>query len=140
MQAACFSPYACETDIKRAINVEQRIGLRFVLFSSVLFSSDDSDNEWRTNRDLIVPSPFEWSDSNDDCVSLSQHKLAKKKQLAEHHVVPNSTSGTTQTGSDGKEFEEEEVEEEDVEQSIDGQSGTAFESTMTAAIFRGLPR
>jgi hypothetical protein len=42
-----------------------------------------------------------------------------KKQLADHHVEPNSTSGSDE--------EEEEVVEEVVEQSIDAQSGTAFE-------------
>ncbi len=88
------------------------------------FSSDDSDNERSTNRDFVVPSPVELSDSADDDVSPSQHKLAMKKQLADHHVVPNLKSGSDE--------EEEEVEEE---QSIDGQSGTSFESTSTTAIF-----
>ena len=55
-----------------------------------------------------------------------------KKQLADNYVVPNSTSGSDE--------EEEEVEEEDVEQSIDGQSGTAFESTSTAALFSRLTK
>jgi hypothetical protein len=50
-----------------------------------------------------------------------------KKQLAYHHVVPNSTSGSNE-------------DEEEEEQSIDGQSGTSFESTSTAAIFLRLPR
>jgi hypothetical protein len=90
-------------------------------------SSDGSDNEWSMNRDLVVPSPVISSDSDDDGVSLSQHELAMKKQLADHHVAPNSTSGSDE--------EEEVVEEEDVEQSIEAQSGTSFESTSTAAIF-----
>ncbi len=42
-------------------------------------------------------------------------------------MVPNSTSGSDE--------EEEEEDEEDVGQSNDGQSGTLFESTSTAAIF-----
>jgi hypothetical protein len=72
------------------------------------------------NRDLVIPNPEFLSASEDDGVSPSRHILAMKKQLADHHVVPNSTSGSDE--------EEEEVVEE-VKQSIDGQSGTAFEST-----------
>jgi hypothetical protein len=71
------------------------------------------------NRDFVIPRPELLSDSEDDGVSPRQHKLAMKKQLADHHVAPNSTSGSNE--------EEEEVVEEDVEQSIDGQSGTSFE-------------
>jgi hypothetical protein len=49
--------------------------------------SEGSDNERSENRDLVIPSPELLSDSEDDGVSLSQHKLAMKKQLADHHVV-----------------------------------------------------
>jgi hypothetical protein len=50
-----------------------------------------------------------------------------KKQLADHHVAPNSTSGSDE--------EEDDDEEENVEQSFNGQSGTSFKSTLTAAVF-----
>jgi hypothetical protein len=43
-------------------------------------SSDGSDNERSTNSELVIPPPVELSDSSDDGVSLSQHKLAMKKQ------------------------------------------------------------
>jgi hypothetical protein len=43
-------------------------------------SSGDSANERSTNRDLVIPSPVELSDSADDGVSPSQYKLAMKKQ------------------------------------------------------------
>ncbi len=43
-------------------------------------SSEGSDNERSTSRDLVIPSPVELSDSEDDGVSPSQHKLAMKKQ------------------------------------------------------------
>ncbi len=56
-----------------------------------------------------------------------QHKLTMKKQMADQHVVLISSSSSNE--------EEEEVVQEDVEQSIDGQSGTSFESTSTTAIF-----
>jgi hypothetical protein len=81
-----------------------------------------------TNRDLVIPCPVKSSDSDGDGFSPSQHKLAMKKQLADHHVALNSTSGSN-------EEEEVEEEEEEEEQSIDGQSCTPFESTSTAAIF-----
>ncbi len=45
-------------------------------------SSNDSDNERSTNRDLVIPSPVELSDPEDDGVSPSQYKLAMQKQLA----------------------------------------------------------
>jgi hypothetical protein len=78
--------------------------------------SEGSDNERSTKRDLVIPSPVELNDSDDDGFSPSQHdKLAMKKQLARHDLVPNSTSGSDE--------EEEEVVEEEVEQFIDGQSG-----------------
>jgi hypothetical protein len=96
------------------------------------FSSDDSDNERSTNRELVVPSSVELSDSDDDGFSQSQHKLAMRKQMAKHNMAPNSTSASDK--------EEVEVEAEDVEKTIDGESSTCFESTTTAAIFRGLPR
>jgi hypothetical protein len=78
---------------------------------------------------LVIPSSVELSDSYGDGYSPSQHKLAMKKQLAHNNVVPNSTSGSDE--------EEDEVEEEEVEQStsIDGQFGTSFESTLSAAMF-----
>jgi hypothetical protein len=90
-------------------------------------SSEGSDNERSTNHDSVIPSPVELSDSNDDGFGPSQHKLAMMKQLAKHDVVPNSTSGSNE--------EEEKVVEEEVKQSIDGQSGTSFESKSSAAIF-----
>jgi hypothetical protein len=43
-------------------------------------SSEGSDNERSTNRDLVIPSPVELSESEDDGVSPSQHKFAMKKQ------------------------------------------------------------
>jgi hypothetical protein len=43
-------------------------------------SSEGSDNERSTNRDLFIPNPVELSESEDDGVSPSQHKLAMKKQ------------------------------------------------------------
>ncbi len=90
-------------------------------------SSEGSDNERSTNRDLVIPTPVELSDSADDGVSPSQYKLAMKKQLSHKNVAPNSTSGSDE--------EEEFVEEEDAEQSIDGQSGTSFDSKSSAAMF-----
>ncbi len=62
-------------------------------------SSDDSDNEQSTDRDLVIPIPVELSDSDDDGFSPSQHKLEMKKQLAQHDVVPNSTSGSNEEGN-----------------------------------------
>ncbi len=67
------------------------------------------------------------SDSEDDGVSPSQHKLAMKKQLSRKVVPPKSSSGSDE--------EEEEVEEEDADQSIDGDSCTYFESKSSAAMF-----
>ena len=90
-------------------------------------SSDGSDNEQSTNRDLVIPSPVELSDSEDDGVSPSQYKLAMKKQLSHKKVPPKSISGSDE--------EEELVEEEDAEQSIDGQSGTSIDSKSSAAMF-----
>ena len=46
------------------------------------------------------------------------------KQLADKNVAPNSTSCSDE--------EEQLVEEEDAEQSVDGQSGTSFESKSSA--------
>ncbi len=90
-------------------------------------SSEDSDNERSTNRDLVIPSPVELSDSEDDDVSPSQHKLAMMKQLADKNVAPNSTSCS---------YEEVQlVEGEGGEQSIDAQSCTSFESKSSAAMF-----
>jgi hypothetical protein len=95
-------------------------------------SSDDSDNERSTHRDIVIPSPVELSDSEDDGVSPGRYKLAMKKQLAHKKVLPNSTSSSDE--------EEELVEEEDAEQSIDGQSGTSFESNCLQQCFRRLQR
>jgi hypothetical protein len=67
------------------------------------------------------------SDSEDDGVSPSQHKSAMKKQLFRKNDPPKSSSGSDE--------EEEFLEEEDVDQSIDGQSGTPFESKSSAAMF-----
>jgi hypothetical protein len=90
-------------------------------------SSDDSDNERSTNREIVIPTPVELSDSSDDGVSPSQHKLAMKKQLSRKNDPPKSSSGSDE--------EEEEVEEEDADLSIDGQSGTPFESKSSAAMY-----
>ena len=90
-------------------------------------SSDGSDNERSANRDLVIPSPVELSEAEDDGVSPSQHKLAMKKQLTRKNDRPNSSSGSDE--------EEEEVEEEVVDQSIDGESGTFFQSKSSAATF-----
>ncbi len=57
-------------------------------------SSEGSGNERSTNRDLVIPSPVELSDSEDDGVSPSQHKLAMMKQLAHKKVPQKSTSGS----------------------------------------------
>jgi hypothetical protein len=105
MRAAGHSPSASETDIKPA---------NHVVSSSC---SNDSDNERSTNRDLIIPSPVELSESEDDGVSPSQHKSAVMKKLADNNVAPNSTSCSDE--------EEQSGEEEDAELSIDGQSGTS---------------
>ena len=99
------------------------------VFSS---SSDDSDNERSTNRDLGIPSPVELSDSEDDGVSPSQHKLAMKKQLSRKKVPPKSISGSNE--------EEELDEEEESEQAIDAQYGTCFHSNRPQQCFRRLPR
>ncbi len=90
-------------------------------------SESGSDDDRSANRELVVPSPVELSDSDDDGFSLSQHELAMKKQMAKHDTAPNSTSASDE--------EEEEEEENEVEQSIHGESSTCFESTTTAAIF-----
>jgi len=50
-----------------------------------------------------------------------------KKQLSRKNDPPISSSGSDE--------EEEEVEEEDADQSIDGQSGTSFESKSSAAMY-----
>ena len=60
------------------------------------------------------PRPVGLSDSEDDAVSPSQHKLAMAKAFADKSALPNSSSG-------GEE-EEEQAYEEDLEQSIEGQS------------------
>jgi hypothetical protein len=114
MRAASLSPSACETDI---ISNAPFLSNSKSGSDESSSSSDDCHNELSRNRDLVIPSPKLLSDSEDNGVSPSQHKLAMKKQLADHDVVPNSKSGS--------EEEEEEVEE-DVEQSIEAQSGTCF--------------
>jgi hypothetical protein len=91
-------------------------------------SSNNSDNERSTNRALVISGLVIPSDSEDDGFSPSQHKLAMKKQLAKHDVVPDLMSGSDEEA-------EEVEEEEEVEQSIDGQSSTSFESTSYTAIF-----
>jgi hypothetical protein len=120
MRAACYLP------VKPTSNPP--IMSRSESDSNVSSSfSDDSDNERSTNRDLVIPSPVELSDSEDDSVSPSQHKLAMMKKLAHMSVAPNSTSDSDE--------EEQLVEEKDAEQSIDGQYGTSFESKSSAAVF-----
>ena len=42
--------------------------------------SEGSDDDRSTNRDLVIPSPVELSESEDNGVGPSQHKLAMKKQ------------------------------------------------------------
>jgi hypothetical protein len=49
------------------------------------------------------------------------------KQLARKNVPPKSSSGSDE--------QEEEVEDEDADQSIDGQSGTSFESKSSATMY-----
>jgi hypothetical protein len=90
-------------------------------------SSDGSDNERSANRDLVIPSPVELSEAEDDGVSPSQYKLAMKNQLTRKKVPPNSNSGSDE--------EEEEVEEEDADESFDGESGTSVQSKSSAATF-----
>jgi hypothetical protein len=90
-------------------------------------SSEDSDNERIVNRDLVVPSPVDLSDSDGDGVSPSQHKLAMQNQLTRKNDPPKSSSGSDE--------EEEEMEEEDAQQSIDGHSGSFFQSKSSAATF-----
>jgi hypothetical protein len=70
-------------------------------------SSEGSDNERSTIRHLVIPSPVELSDSEDDGVSPSQHKLAMKKQLSRKKVPPKSISGSDE--------EEESVVEEEAD-------------------------
>ncbi len=43
---------------------------------------------------MVIPSPAELSDSEDDGVSPSQHKLAMKKLMAKHDITPNSDEGS----------------------------------------------
>ena len=95
-------------------------------------SSDDSDNERSTNRDLVIPPPVDLSDSSEDGVSPSQHKLALKKQLSRKNVPPKSRSGSYE--------EEEEVEEEDADQSFDRESGIFFNPNRPPLCIRRLPR
>ncbi len=80
-------------------------------------SSEDSDNDWSENSDFVIASPNILTDSEDNGCSPSQHILEMKKQMADHDVVPNSTSGSDE--------EEEEVVVEEVEQSADVESGTS---------------
>jgi hypothetical protein len=47
-----------------------------------------------TSNAPSIPSPVELSGSDDDGFSLSQQKLAIKKQMAYNEVMPNSTSGS----------------------------------------------
>ena len=70
-------------------------------------SSSSSDNERSTNRHLVIPSPVELSDSEDDGVSPSQHKMAMMKQLSRKKVPPKSISGSDE--------EEESVVEEEAD-------------------------
>ncbi len=90
-------------------------------------SSDGSDDERSTNSVLVIPPPVKLSDSSEDGVSPSQHKLAMKKQLLRKNIPPKSSSGSDE--------EEELVEEEDADQSIYGESGTPVESKSSAAMF-----
>ncbi len=44
-------------------------------------SSDDSDNDQSTNRELVIPSPVELSDSEDDGVSPSEQKIGNDETI-----------------------------------------------------------
>ncbi len=84
-------------------------------------SSSESDSESSSSagevsethksgkREFHYPATVGLSDSENDAVSPSQHKLAMAKAFAERYVAPNSSSG-------GEE-EEENADEEDLEQS-----------------------
>jgi hypothetical protein len=45
-------------------------------------------------HELVIPSPVLMDDGKHDGVSLSQHKMAMAKQMANNFVVLNSTSGS----------------------------------------------
>ncbi len=107
--------------------------------SAPSMSSSESDSESSSaaaevsethksgKREFRYPVPVGLSDSEDDAVSPSQHKLAMAKAFAEKSVVLNSSSG-------GEE-EEGNADEEDLEQSIDVQSIAPAAITSTDAMF-----
>ena len=77
-------------------------------------AAEVSDTHKSGKREFRYPRPTGLSDSEDDAVSPSQHKLAMATAFADKSALPNSSSG-------GEE-EEENDDEEDLEQSIDVQS------------------
>ncbi len=81
-------------------------------------SSEGSDTDWSEKRELIIPSPVDLSDAEDDGVSPSQHIWQWRNKWP---AVPNSTSGSNE--------EEEEVVEEEVQQSVE------FEHSPSSTIF-----
>ncbi len=90
-------------------------------------SAEVSDTHKSGKREFQYPVPVVLSESEDDAVSPSQHKLAMAKEIADKSVVPNSSSG-------GEE-EEENDDEEDLEQSLDVQSIAPAAITSTDAMF-----
>jgi hypothetical protein len=116
--AAGYTHSARESDIKRSMNVVQRIG--------PLSSSEGSDNERCEKRESVIASPVDLSDTNEDGVSPSQHKSAMARQMAYISVVLNLTSG-----SDEEEEEEEGEEQQSILQSIDDRSGTPAKAKST---------
>jgi hypothetical protein len=72
MRAAGYSPCAAVVLVKLTSNPPIMSGSESG--SNVSSSSSEgSDNERSTNRDLVIPSPVELSESEDDGVSPSQH-------------------------------------------------------------------
>ncbi len=114
--------------IETAANVEKpyRVEAQEPAFVSRLAAGREIESR-RVGKPPVIPPPVELSDSEDDGVSPSQHKMAIMKQLSRKKVPPKSSSGSDE--------EEEDVEEEDADQSIDGQSGTSFDSKSSAALF-----
>jgi hypothetical protein len=74
MRAAGYSSSSCEPTSNPPIMSRSDSG-------SDASSSSSDGSEQSTIRDLVIPSPVEVSDSSDDGVSPSQHKLAMKNQL-----------------------------------------------------------
>ena len=90
-------------------------------------AAEVSDTHKSGKREFRYPLPTGLSDSEDDAVSPSQHKLAMAKAIAAKSALPDSSSG-------GEE-EEEQAFEEDLEESIEGQSIAPAAITSTDAMF-----